>query len=70
MFETVDAYGNCLLSSTSLTRLLSHLSSVEQVTTVVLYSNDKYVKSVAKEETRSAQQHGVYFEIPHKLVHL
>ncbi|CAG02124.1 unnamed protein product, partial [Tetraodon nigroviridis] len=25
--------------------------SVEQVTTVVLYSNDKYVKSVAKEET-------------------
>lgn len=25
---------------------------VEQVTTVVLYSNDKYVKSVAKEETR------------------
>lgn len=25
--------------------------SVEQVTNVVLYSNDKYVKSVAKEET-------------------
>ncbi|XP_008302654.1 beta-arrestin-1-like [Stegastes partitus] len=28
--------------------------SVEQVTNVVLYSNDKYVKSVAKEETRSS----------------
>lgn len=27
------------------------LSAVEQVTNVVLYSNDKYVKSVAKEET-------------------
>uniref|UniRef100_A0A3B5AU49 S-arrestin n=1 Tax=Stegastes partitus TaxID=144197 RepID=A0A3B5AU49_9TELE len=29
--------------------------SVEQVTNVVLYSNDKYVKSVAKEETRSVR---------------
>ncbi|XP_068601464.1 S-arrestin-like [Brachionichthys hirsutus] len=28
--------------------------SVEQVTNVVLYSNDKYVKSVAKEETQDA----------------
>ncbi len=27
------------------------LCLVEQVTNVVLYSNDKYVKSVAKEET-------------------
>lgn len=27
------------------------LCSVEQVTNIVLYSNDKYVKSVAKEET-------------------
>ncbi len=28
------------------------LCLVEQVTNVVLYSNDKYVKSVAKEETK------------------
>lgn len=31
------------------------LCSVEQVTNVVLYSNDKYVKSVAKEETEWAK---------------
>lgn len=41
------------LSSMSLSCMsLSCCCPVEQVTTVVLYSNDKYVKSVAKEETR------------------
>uniref|UniRef100_A0AAQ5Y1H9 S-arrestin n=1 Tax=Amphiprion ocellaris TaxID=80972 RepID=A0AAQ5Y1H9_AMPOC len=34
------------------------LSSVEQVTNVVLYSNDKYVKSVAKEETSDSVPSG------------
>ncbi|XP_034404398.1 S-arrestin-like isoform X3 [Cyclopterus lumpus] len=32
--------------------------SVEQVTNIVLYSNDKYVKSVAKEETRDSVPSG------------
>ncbi|KAM4521299.1 S-arrestin-like, partial [Odontesthes bonariensis] len=32
--------------------------SVEQVTNVVLYSNDKYVKSVAKEETEDSVPSG------------
>lgn len=41
----------CIWSCHFLIIVSSWLCSVEQVTNVVLYSNDKYVKSVAKEET-------------------
>ncbi|XP_071387499.1 S-arrestin-like [Centroberyx affinis] len=61
----------CVEITNSSSRNIKDISiSVEQVTNVVLYSNDKYVKSVAKEETSDSVPSGTSLKQEYTLLPL